>query len=418
MIKYPDYKNCIAGIPNSILKNMGLEQGRGTLSLLDKYLDGKDYENIVVILLDGMGKNIMDGNLARKGFFQTHLAGTFSSTFPPTTVAATTSILSGMEPCEHGWLGWDCYYPQIDKNVTVFLNKETGTDEQAENYNVASRYCGYESAVDRLVKSGRQGYMATPFAEPFPASFEKICDRIEKLCGQPGKKYIYSYWSEPDHTMHGKGCFCGETKELLRKLEKQVKELCKKLGEPKILEKEELSNKEFSNKELSDKVFQIEDKDVAVNCEKEKCELEVNKAADKKRTLVIVTADHGHMDTKGVALTDYPGICECLSRLPSIEPRALNFFIKPGMEEQFVNEFKRKFSEKYMLLTKAEVLEKKLFGEGAEHPAFRDMLGDYLAVAIGDLCIYNTRKEADFFIGAHAGLTEEEMTIPLILIEC
>ena len=76
-----------------------------------------------------------------------------------------------MEPCEHGWLGWDCYYPQIDKNVTVFLNKETGTDEQAENYNVASRYCGYESAVDRLVKSGRQGYAVTPFVKPFPDSF-------------------------------------------------------------------------------------------------------------------------------------------------------------------------------------------------------------------------------------------------------
>ena len=122
--------------------------------------------------------------------------------------------------------------------------------------------------------------------------------------------------------------------------------------------------------------------------------------------------------TKGVALTDYPKICECLLRLPSIEPRALNFFIKPGMEEQFVNEFNRKFSDNFMLLTKEEVLKNKLFGEGSEHAAFRDMLGDYLAVATGALCIYNTREEADFFIGAHAGLTEEEMTIPLILVEC
>ena len=88
------------------------------------------------------------------------------------------------------------------------------------------------------------------------------------------------------------------------------------------------------------------------------------------------------------------------------------------MKEQFADEFNRKFSDKFMLLTKEEVLEKKLFGEGREHESFRDMLGDYLAVAIGDLCIYNTREEADFFIGAHAGLTEEEMTIPLVLIDC
>lgn len=370
MIKYPDYDNCIAGIPNSVLKSMGLEPGRRTLELLDRYLEGRSYENVVVILLDGMGKNIMDANLSKDGFFSSHLAGTFSSTFPPTTVAATTSIQNGMEPCGHGWLGWDCYYPQIDKNVTVFLNTETGTDEQAEDYNVAWRYCGYESAVDRLLKAGVQAYNAMPFLEPFPDTFEKICDRIAGLCEKPGQKYIYSYWREPDHLMHEKGCFGRDAKELLGRLEAQVKELCERIS------------------------------------------------ASKADTLVIVTADHGHIDTKGVALVDYPRICECLTRLPSIEPRALNFFIKAGMEEQFVSEFNRKFSDSFLLFTKAEVLEKKFFGRGTESPAFRDMLGDYLAVATGDLCIYNTREEADFFIGAHAGLTEDEMTIPLILVEC
>lgn len=384
MIKYPDYDNCIAGIPNSVLRSMGLEPGRRTLELLDRYLEGRCYENVVVILLDGMGKNIMDANLPKDGFFASHLVGTLSSTFPPTTVAATTSIQSGKEPCEHGWLGWDCYYPQIDKNVTVFLNKETGTDEQAEDYNVAWRYCGYESTVDKLLKAGVQAYNAMPFLEPFPDTFEKICDRIAGLCGKPGRKYIYSYWREPDHLMHEKGCFGKDAKELLGRLEAQVEELCERISESKAVENE---------------------------CIK-------NKPKEGDGTLVIVTADHGHIDTKGVALIDYPKICECLSRLPSIEPRALNFFIKPGMEEQFVSEFNRRFSEKFRLFTKAEVLENKLFGRCTEHPAFHDMLGDYLAVATGDLCIYNTREEADFFIGAHAGLTAEEMTIPLILVEC
>ena len=45
------------------------------------------------------------------------------------------------------------------------------------------------------------------------------------------------------------------------------------------------------------------------------------------------------------------------------------------------------------------------------------MLEDYLAVAVSDLAIYNTREEADFFVGVHAGLTEDEMQIPLIIIE-
>ena len=45
------------------------------------------------------------------------------------------------------------------------------------------------------------------------------------------------------------------------------------------------------------------------------------------------------------------------------------------------------------------------------------MLGDYLAIAAGDLSIYNSKEEAEFYIGVHAGLTEEEMIIPLIVIE-
>lgn len=98
-----------------------------TLGLLDRKFAEREYENVVVILLDGMGKCIVDGNLEPDGFFASHLAGTYSAVFPPTTVAATTSICSGLYPVEHCWLGWDCYYPKIDKTVTVFLNREAGT---------------------------------------------------------------------------------------------------------------------------------------------------------------------------------------------------------------------------------------------------------------------------------------------------
>ena len=61
-VKFPDYNNCITNIPNSILKYFGYEEGRKTSSLLDSYLK-KEYDNVVVLLLDGMGKCIIDGNL-------------------------------------------------------------------------------------------------------------------------------------------------------------------------------------------------------------------------------------------------------------------------------------------------------------------------------------------------------------------
>lgn len=362
--QFPDYNNCIANLANSVLKKFGIDEGRKTLHLLDAYLE-KDYENIVVILLDGMGKSIIEHNLEKNGFFQTHLAGTYSSVFPPTTVASTTSAMSGQNPCEHGWLGWDCYYPQIDKNVTVFSNLETGTENPAADYNVAWKFCGYENIVSKINKTGGRAYNVAPFFEPFPDSFEKICIQIKSLCGTPGKKYIYGYWNEPDSTMHRKGCYGQKAKHVLLQLEMQIQQLSDEL----------------------------------------------------RNTLIVVTADHGHMDSKGVTLEDYPHIMECLVRLPSIEPRALNLFIKEDKKGQFEHEFLKEFGDKFLLWTKRQVLDTHLFGMGKEHTYFRDMLGDYLAIAVDDLSIYNTREEAEHFIGVHAGLTEAEMTIPLIVIE-
>lgn len=362
---FPDYANCITNLANSILTEFGVkEEDRQNLKMLEPYL-AKDYENVVVILLDGMGKCIIDKNLARDGFFNTHLIGTYSSVFPPTTVAATTSVANGLNPCEHGWLGWDCYYPKLDKNVTVFLNKETGTNEEAADFNVGWTYCGYESVVSKIRQKGGNAYEVTPFVDPFPDKFEKICEQIKALCREPGKKYIYSYWNEPDYIMHMKGCYTKEAKQMVRSLEKQVQELC----------------------------------------------------AELENTLVIVTADHGHMDSQGVSITDYPSITECLVRMPSIEPRALNLFVKEEKRDQFEREFKKEFGDKFLLWTKSQVLHSQLFGTGTAHPDFEQMLGDYLAIAIDDLSIYGTKEETDFFIGVHAGLTEDEMVIPLIVIE-
>lgn len=361
----PDYSNCITNLAVSILDKFGIrEEGRQKLGMITPYLT-KDYENIVVVLLDGMGTAIVEKNLGADGFFRKHMKGSYSSVFPPTTVAATTSIISGLHPCRHGWLGWDCYFPGLDKNVSVFTNTESGTDIPAADFPVASTYCGYKSIASRIRANGGQAYEISPFIEPFPQDFGEICGKIKELCRRPGKKYLYAYWTEPDHLMHEKGCYGEETVKTVRELETRVQELC-----------EELEN-----------------------------------------TLIIVTADHGHADSDGVAITDYPRIMECLVRMPSIEPRALNLFVKEEKKTQFEYEFKKEFEKKFLLWTKEEVLQSKIFGTGAVHPDFGEMLGDYLAIAIDDLSIYNTREEAEFFVGVHAGLTKDEMVIPLIVIE-
>lgn len=363
-IIYPDYNNSLVNLAISILKIWNPNHTGQSLKILDNYLI-RDYKNIVLILLDGMGTNIMEKNLEEDGFLRRHFLESYCSVFPSTTVSATTSLLSGLTPAEHAWLGWINYYPQIDKNVTVYLNTIQNTFRQAADYNVAWRYCPYESIASAIKSSGGFSYTLAPFEEPYLSSFEEICKGISQLCSLPNKKYIYAYWYEPDSTMHANGCYEEKTKLVLKRLELEIEKLSQ----------------------------EIED------------------------TLLIVTSDHGQLDSTCVTIADFPEIYNCLKRMPTIEPRAVNFFVLDDLKEEFRYEFEREFGEKFILLTKDEVIKGKLFGPGIEHPVFRDMLGDYLAIAIDDLSICNSSEQAENFIGMHGGMTEDEMKIPLIIKE-
>ena len=104
--RLPDYNNCLVNLANSVLKKFGAETTAATLPLADTVLAG-NYKNVVVLLLDALGISILEKHLKPEGFFRSHLAGAFNSVYPPTTVAATTSVLSGAYPDEHGWLGWN-----------------------------------------------------------------------------------------------------------------------------------------------------------------------------------------------------------------------------------------------------------------------------------------------------------------------
>ena len=134
-------------------------------------------------------------------------------------------------------------------------------------------------------------------------------------------------------------------------------------------------------------------------------------------TLLLITADHSHMDSRNLCILDYPEVLDCLVRMPSIEPRTLNLFVREECRDVFPGIFRKHFGEDFLLLTREEALREKLFGPGEDRPGLRDMIGDYVALAVSDSSIFNTHYEARMMPGGHAGLTAEETRIPLIVAE-
>ena len=250
--------------------------------------------------------------------------------------------------------------------MTVFFNRLQGTEEPAAPYNVPQTFTPYESVVDKLNRAGTKACMLTPYDDPAPGNIGEFCRRIKALCDEPDLKYIFAYWDEPDGLLHSSGCASVPVHEALVEMENTVRKLT---GE-------------------------LED------------------------TLVIVTADHGHIDTDHIFWQDYPELADCLIRLPSLEPRALNFFVREEKKAFFEKEFNRLLGDCYLLLPMEEVIERQLFGTGKPHPLFRSMLGDYLALATGPKTLWFKKPPEKWWVSMHASVTEDEVLVPLILFDC
>lgn len=68
-----------------------------------------------------------------------------------------------------------------------------------------------------------------------------------------------------------------------------------------------------------------------------------------------------------------------------------------------------------MLLLYKSAMEQGLFGPGAPHPRAAGLIGDYIAAATGNVAIEVYTRTDDVLRAHHAGLTTDEMDIPLII---
>lgn len=360
-----NYNECLTNLACSIRKYFDLDYKHNTIDYIDKILEERKPKNVVMLLFDGMGANILKRTLPENSFFLTHLVKPITTVFPATTVAATTSITTGLNPVETGMLGWNSYYKDLDKVITTFLHCEKEDPdhkplEEAREYKKEHMITKTISA--EIEEAGKyKGYFISPFSGINYDSLDDMLDKVFSLCETPDKKFIYAYDPEPDTTMHLKGPDCEEVKALISERSEKVSKLCEKL----------------------------------------------------KDTVVIVIADHGHLKVDNLFLKDYPEILACLKRNITIEQRAVNFFVKDDKKDEFSALFNKELGEYFDLYTREDVIASKLFGDGEENPIFRDLLGDYLAIAKSDKTLLGVGDNELY--SQHAGYTDDEIYIPLIV---
>lgn len=368
-IFYPNYDNSISGIPNAILHHYGFKTETRGLPPLDKALS-RHPKNVIFLILDGMGIDMLEHNLSRFSFLRRHIKTQISSVFPPTTVAATTTFYSGQSPVEHGWLGWSPYFKDLNCVVEIFTNKNYYTGKPVSE-NVSEKI-PYVHIFDKIKSADTNVHLTEifpSFIKPNGASdFDDMCSKIKEQSTHDGPQFILAYWPNPDSSSHEFGPYSKEVKTVLKNLNAKVKHLCT---------------------ELTD-------------------------------SLVIISADHGHVENKGdIFINNYPDLLDCLQLPLSLDCRVQAVFLKENREDMFLALFEKYLSKEFLLFKTEDALKMHLFGYGKPHPLAKDFLGDYLIISKAQKSLIQ-RFENDAYIhltGAHSGLTNQEMLVPLILVE-
>lgn len=364
MILKNDYKHCLTNLACSVQKYFGISYNHETLKQIDEILEDNKPQNVVVVLFDGMGSRIIRRNLESNDFFRRCQINELTSVYPATTTAATTSIRTGLNPVEHCWLGWDTYLAPIDKTITLFLSKEKEKNEPCQDFIEMRKGFEPQSLADSI---NAKGYIAHEISHYGDIDYTDLDDMIEKIkeqCAKEGKKFLYVYDAEPDSSMHKLGPDNPQVIELIKQRSEKIEKMCSQL----------------------------------------------------KDTVVIIVADHGHIVAKDIHLEEYPDFYEMLERTTSIESRACSFKIKEKYNDIFRNKFNELFGKWFILLSKQEVIDCQLFGDGNKHPLFEQAIGDYLAIAIDK---YNLLTKENFpLYSVHAGYTDDEVYVPLIVNIC
>ncbi len=149
----PDYDHSILSTISSILKYYHVDTPYVSLESLDKKLEN-NYKNVVFIILDGMGKNILDS--LSSNYFNDHLLDVVTSIYPSTTTAAMTTYYSGKPPIETGWIAWSQYIKEYGRYLDILQKRDSYTHKVYEDIKKELwDIIGYELIYDKIEKSSK-----------------------------------------------------------------------------------------------------------------------------------------------------------------------------------------------------------------------------------------------------------------------
>lgn len=358
---------------------------------------GADPQQLIFVLIDGLGCNLLAG-LPLDAWLRRAPITELRAVFPSTTAAAITSLASGAWPAQHGAPGWFTYLPQHDLTATIlpFVERFQGAPLQTLGVQPASVF------------------PATPLARSMRATFCPL-----HPASIAGSVYTRHHWGDQAQAY---GSLADGVTRLLDALTTTPPPSLHFLYIPSV--------------DTAEHRHGLESPEAAAALAAVDTQLARLAAALPPHARLVVSSDHGMLtvpeQARLIIAADDPLLAH-LRAPPSGEPRVPFFHLRPGRIDAFAAEFRHRFGEHFALLTTQQSDELRLWGPRPLSALTRDRVGDFIALSAGpEVFLYAPRPVDSHAAGSdrttttppppyenvrgfHAGLTPDEMRIPLIV---
>jgi len=382
----PDYRGgSIVNLMASISRGLGAPRvGIPEARLLPAHQIGRA-RHVVLLMLDGLGYEYLVSY--RDALLRRYLLGELTSVFPSATAIAVTTFATGMTPRQHGVTGWHMYMEELDRVCTVLPFRDRVTRETiAEVDPDAVRVLEQPPLADLLdaeahlvmpAEIADSTYNLATGGQAWRHGVSDLADYVDTVAGliqsAEQRQYVYAYWPRLDSLAHQYGMASTEVQSHFAALDAAFDEL-----------RQELAGTD---------------------------------------TLLLVTADHGLIDTapdRVLEVAEHPDLLATLARPVCGEPRAAYCYLRPGAEDDFLAYLHGPLAGWCDVHTPNELVQGGWLGPGPAHPRLLSRLGDYALVMRDNRVIHQQMNGDDPFrlIGVHGGTSGAEMRVPLIAAAC
>jgi hypothetical protein len=350
--------------------------------------------NLILLLVDGLGADYIARH-GGKGFLRRHQVATLTSVCPTTTAAAIPTAMTGLPPAAHALTGWHVYIRELDAVTAVLPLVGRGKPLPVHPAGAPENLFGYDTFFQSLRRPSRvvspirlndsafsvfhargaERHPYHPVAFPTLASMQFWRRRqdffgiIRRLCHESGPpNFMYAYWPYFDSIAHDQGIDGAATLASYRQFERELEEFLRSVA-----------------------------------------------GTD---TLVVLTADHGFIDSptkRQIQLHDHPQLARLLLRPLCGERRFAYCYMRPDAHADFEDYIADTFAGAMEAWPRDKLLDEGWYGSGPISERLPGRIGDYVLAMKDNWTIRDSIPGEDSIdlIGVHGGLSAHEMHIPL-----